>query len=135
MSQENVELVVGLFENVNKRNFQAIMDAYADDMVLVNHGELRAASGPGVVGKEAVGAWFGDWFRSFDRDYRFEIEETRDLGDRVLIVARHRSRGRASGAPIDQHGAWIYTVRDGRVVRCDIYSERTAALEAVGLSE
>ncbi len=135
MSQENVDLVVGLFENVNKRDFRAIMDAYADDMVLVNHGDLRAAGGPGVVGKDAVGAWFGDWFRSFDRDYRFEIEEVRDLDDRVLIVARHQGRGRTSGVPIDQHGAWIYTLRHGRVVRCDLYPNRRAAHEAAGLSE
>ena len=135
MSQENVDLVVGLFESTNKRDFQAVMDAYADDMVLVNHGELRVAGGPGVVGKEAVGEWFADWFRSFERDYRLEVEGTHDLGDRVLLFATHHGRGRTSGAPIDQQGSWIYTVHDGKVVRCDIYSDRSAALEAAGVSE
>jgi ketosteroid isomerase-like protein len=135
MSQENVEIVVGTFENVNKRHFKAVMDAYDDDMVLVIHGESRAVGGPGVVGKEAVGEWFGDWFRTFERDYRFEIEEARDLGDQVLIVATHHGRGRTSGAPIHQRAGWIHTVQGGKIVRCDAYPDREAALEAAGLSE
>jgi ketosteroid isomerase-like protein len=135
MSQENVEVVVGLFENTNARDFPAAMDAYAEDVVLALHGELRFVGGEGAVGKEAVGEWFGDWFRTFDRDYRFEIEETRDWGDQVLVVATHHGRGRASGAPMTRRAAWIYTVRSGKIVRCDAYSEPEEALEAAGLSE
>ena len=31
-----------------------------------------------------------------------EVQETHDLGDRVLVVTRHHATGRASGVPIDQ---------------------------------
>jgi ketosteroid isomerase-like protein len=61
-------------------HFAAVMDAYADDVVLDIHGEARGVGGEGAVGKNAVGEWFGDWFRTFDSDYRFEIDETRDWG-------------------------------------------------------
>ena len=131
MSQENVKTVVGLFENVNARDFTAVMDAYADDVVLELHG-LVAAGDDGAVGKKAVGEWFGDWYRTFDRDYSHEIIETQDWGDRVLIVATHNGRGRTSGVPFRQRAAWIFTVRDGKVVRCEAFPDREQALEASG---
>jgi ketosteroid isomerase-like protein len=135
MSQENVEIVVGTFENTNARDFAAVMDAYAEDVVLAVHGVVQGLGGGGATGKQAVGEWFGDWFRTFDRDYRFEIEESRDMGDRVLIVATHHGRGRGSGVPVTLRAAWIYTVRDGKVSRCDVYRSPGEALEAAGLSD
>jgi ketosteroid isomerase-like protein len=135
MSQENVDAVVRYFENTNARNFKAVMDAYADDVVLSLHGHFEAILGKGAVGKKAVGEWFGDWFATFGRDYRFEIEESRDCGEQVFIVATHHGRGRTSGVPITQKGAWIYTLREGKIIRCDAYAEPSEALEAVGLEE
>ena len=135
MSQENVEIVRRLFESTNARDFAAAMDTYADEVVLTLHGWLRIAGGEGAVGKEAVGEWFGDWFRNFGRDYHFEIAELRDLGERVLVVATHHGTGRASGAPVSQQTAWIYTVRAGEIVRCEAYEDPAEALEAAGMSE
>jgi ketosteroid isomerase-like protein len=88
-----------------------------------------------VTGKEAVGEWFGDWFRQFAPDYRFEVEETRDLGDRVFLVATHHGRGRVSGAPVSDSTAYLYTVRGGKVSRVEAWDDREEALEAAGLSE
>jgi ketosteroid isomerase-like protein len=136
MSQENVEIVVGIFEAVNARDFEAVMDAYADDITLALHGESRALAGSGgAVGKKAVGEWFGDWFSTFDSDYRFEIGEAQDWGDRVFLVATHHARGRASGAPVSYRAAWVYTLRDGKIVACDAYPDEAAALEAAGAAE
>jgi ketosteroid isomerase-like protein len=136
MSEQGVEVVVGLFEAVNSRDFAAAMDAYADDAVLALHGDLRGLSGAEVVsGKKAVGDWFADWFRQFASDYRFEIDETRDWGDRVFLIATHHGRGRASGAPISMRTAYIYELRDGKIVRCDCYASRGEALGAAGVSE
>jgi len=135
MSEENVEIVVGQFEGVNNRDFAAVMDAYAEDVVVAAHGELRSLAGDGAAGKKAVGEWFGDWFRTFESDYRFEIEETRDWEDRVFVVATHCGRGRASGVPGTLRAAYVYTVRGGKVSRVEVWTDRDAALEAAGLRE
>jgi ketosteroid isomerase-like protein len=135
MSQENVEVVVGQFEGVNTRDFAAVMDAYADDVVLALHSKLRSFGGAGAVGKKAVGEWFGDWFGTFDSDYRFEIEEVRDWKDRVFVVATHRGRGRGSKAPSTLRTAYVYTVRGAKVSRVEVWTDRDAALEAAGLRE
>jgi ketosteroid isomerase-like protein len=135
MSRENVEVVRGQFEGVNARDFPAVMDAYAEDVVLVAHDELAEVWGQTAEGKEAVGERFGDWFRQFAPGYRFDIEEIRDAGERVFVAARHHGHGRTSGAPVEGWNVYVYTVRDGKVCRVEMWSDRASALEAVGLRE
>jgi ketosteroid isomerase-like protein len=51
-------------------------------------------------------------------------------GDRVLVVARTRARGRGSGIEIDQTTYHVWTVVDGRAVRFAAYVDRDQALGA-----
>ena len=46
-------------------------------------------------------------------------EEFIDAGDRVLVTAHHRGRGRGSGIEVDTRLYSVYTLRDGKVVRVD----------------
>ena len=66
---------------------------------------------------------------------RVEAEEIVDAGDRVVVMVHHSGRGRTSGIEVDQRYAMVWTVRDGRVMRMDLYPTRAEALEAVGLAE
>ena len=136
MSQENVKVAVKQFEGTNARDFAGVMDTWAEDVTLVLHGDLGQLSN-GASGKAAVGEWFGDWFRQFGPDYRFDIEEVHDIGDRVLVFAAHHGHGRRSGVTVEQRTAYVYTLADGKVCRVEVWAEgdREAALEAVGLSE
>ena len=60
------------------------MTYYADDVVLVvEEGFLSTGT---FEGKEAVGEWYGDWFRAFSSDYRFEIEELRELAPGLVFM-------------------------------------------------
>ena len=135
MSVDNVEVVAKQFADTNARDFAAVMAAYAEDVVLVMHGEKVGMLGRAATGKAAVGEWFGDWFRQFGRDYRFDVEETRGVGDRVLLVANHHGRGRDSGVPVEARWAYVYTLREGKVSRVELWGDRDAreaALEAIG---
>ncbi len=71
-----------------------------------------------------MGEWFGDWFRQFGRDYRFDIVEARGAGDRVFILATHHGRGRESGVPVEETWAYLYGVRDGRVTLVELWNDR-----------
>jgi ketosteroid isomerase-like protein len=134
MTQQNLEVVVKQFGDTNARDFTAVMDAYAEDVELVLHGDIGPLSSA-ATGKEAVGEWFGDWFRQFGRDYRFDIEESRGVGDRVFVVASHHGRGRGSGVPVEERWAYVYTVRNGKVTRVELWNgrdAREAALAGLG---
>ena len=131
MSQGDVEVVRDQFAAVNERDFPRAMSLYAEDVVLVvDPGFLEGGT---YEGREAVGNWFGDWFRTFEPGYRFEIEETRDLGDVVYLDASHGGRGRTSGIPVEGRMGYLYTVRDGKVARVELYRRPAEAREAAGI--
>jgi ketosteroid isomerase-like protein len=62
-----------------------------------------------------------------------EAEEILDAGDRVIVMIHHRGRGKASGIDVSQRCAMVWTLRDGRAIRMDMYATRKE-LEALGRS-
>jgi ketosteroid isomerase-like protein len=134
MSQENVELVREYFKTVNQGDFGGAMRYYADDVELVVSAEAFLETGA-FNGKDAVGLWFGNWFRAFQRGYQFELDEIREVGDAVFVGARHHGRGKASGAEVRSTIAYLFRVRDGEIDKIELFADRRSALAAVGLSE
>jgi ketosteroid isomerase-like protein len=131
MSEKDVEVVRDQFAAVNERDFERAMSHYADDVELVVDPEAFLEAGT-FVGREAVGEWFGNWFRTFEPGYHFDLVEARDLGETVLFVYSHRGRGRTSGVEVRGKTAYLYRVRGGKIVRAELYSSREKALEAAG---
>jgi ketosteroid isomerase-like protein len=131
MSQADVDVVLDQFAAVNERDFPRAMDGYADDVVLVVHPSFGIESGT-AEGRDSVGRWFGDWFQSFARDFRFEIQEARELGDLIFIYARLEASGRASGAQATGDASYLYRVADGKVTRVELFGDRDEALRAAG---
>jgi ketosteroid isomerase-like protein len=55
--------------------------------------------------------------------------------DRVLYLWHEHGSGKGRGVPMDQDGATVVALRDGRIVHLQAYVDRMAAFAAVGLSE
>jgi ketosteroid isomerase-like protein len=69
-------------------------------------------------------------------DYEPEIERLIDAGDKVVTLAIESGRGRGSGAEVQSaRTAHVWTLRDGKAIRLDLYNDRADALKAVGLEE
>ncbi len=136
MPDEELAVVREQYEATNRRDFARVMDLYADNVVL-RAPRAEGVQNPGTYeGKEAVGDWFGDWFQTFDRDYRFEIEEIREVRpDLIFMVASHGGRGRLSGVEVHTHNAYLYRVRDGKISEVGFFATRDDALEAASLPE
>jgi ketosteroid isomerase-like protein len=64
-----------------------------------------------------------------------KAERVIDLGDRVLVLSRQSGRGKRSGVPLDTEYGDIFTIRDGKIVRWELYMERADALAAAGLEK
>jgi ketosteroid isomerase-like protein len=103
------------------------MTYYADDVVLVVHADAFLNTGT-FEGREAVGEWFGDWFRTF-QSVHFEFD-LRDLGDVVYLRTSYSGRGRSSGVEVADERGYLYTVRDGKIVHLELFPSPDAALEA-----
>jgi ketosteroid isomerase-like protein len=84
-------------------------------------------------GHDGVRRYMSAVYEAFE-DYRPEVEEIRDAGrGRVLTLAIEHGRGRGSGAEVQAaKTAHLWTMRDGRAVRLDLFLDRERAFEAVG---
>ena len=135
MSQQNVEIVRGLYGDFARGVFWNAAPLFAPEVVLKRIGGEFSDAFPGEWrGIEAFTAGQLEYIEAFE-DLRVQGEEFFDLGDRVLVLVRHRGKGRESGLPYDREVADLLTLRDGVVVRWEGYWDRTEALEAVGLRE
>lgn len=68
-------------------------------------------------------------------EIRPQAREFLDAGERVVVTGRMVGTGKGSGVQVEQDFAGIWTVRDGRIVRWDICSDRAQALEIARLLE
>jgi ketosteroid isomerase-like protein len=85
-------------------------------------------------GLDAVSAYFESLTDSFD-EFVLTAEDFIELdSNRALMLFRLRTRGKASGATVEESPGWIHTVRDGKTVKIEAYLERSEALAAAGLS-
>jgi ketosteroid isomerase-like protein len=124
MSQQSVEIV--------RRFLIADVDeamTYADPDIVWNPIEELPTQGHDAV-RASLARWKAEW-----DDYKVLPEEFVDRGDRVLATVRLRGRGRGSGVEIHATFYDLYTLREGKIVRMDQFTERSQALEAVELGE
>ena len=73
-----------------------------------------------------------EWLEGFE-DHSIEPQDYVDAGDRVLVRVIQRGRGKESGVPLAEDWWFVYTVRDGKIARLEIYAEPAKAYEAAGL--
>ena len=132
MSQENVEIVREGYERFAATG-EFAADRATDDFVwdMSNfHGWPEQQVYEGVDGAEAfLREWLGAW-----EDWDLEVEALHDAGDRVVALVRQRGKSKTSGMPVEMSFAQVFTLRDGKQARMDMYSDRDEALAAAGLS-
>jgi ketosteroid isomerase-like protein len=71
---------------------------------------------------------------------RIELERIVDAGDRLVSIHRLRTRARHTGIEFDSRDedgglAYLWTLRDGKIVHLRAFVDPDEALEAVGLRE
>jgi hypothetical protein len=138
MSRENVELVRRALEEFNRGGPAAVISGGFLSTEIVF--DARRADIPGVSvlhGQDEIKAFFEeDWFGAFPfEDWEMHIEEPIDHGDQVIFITRQQARGASSGAAAGLSLGNIFTVRNGEIVRMEIFGRPEEALEAAGLSE
>jgi ketosteroid isomerase-like protein len=91
------------------------------------------AEGKIFHGRRGIVRILQEWYQAMV-DWSVEPEEILDGGASLLMIARIRARGRASGIPVEQHGQAVFRMRAGRVLRCEEFGDLAAAREAAGVT-
>jgi ketosteroid isomerase-like protein len=142
MSREDVELVKSIHPPTGTDLVAVVGEAESDPgrldgLAPLFTSDFEAVSAEGLTpgGKGVAGllsAW-REWLEPWER-YLVEVEDFIDLRDgRIVALNRDRGRMRGSDAEVDVIGAAVWTVREGKVARIQFFTDRRAALSAVGL--
>ncbi len=133
MSQENVDALQIVYEEWGRGNFRPTFNVYGPDMEWGWSEEFPDVHGvfrdPELRSSRML-EWLGQW-----EDWRIAAEEYISADDFVVVLCRYTGRGKESGATVDTAGAHVWTMREGRAIRLEIFSSRSKALEAAGLRE
>jgi ketosteroid isomerase-like protein len=133
MDSDNTDVVRAAFSFVSiPGDPEPMIAASAPDFEM----HLRGITGEQVhyAGVAGIREFFHDVSESWE-SFRFEATEIRELGDRVLVLADVRARGRASGAEVVGRWAWIVEVSDGKAASLRGFVTHGEALAAAGLAE
>jgi ketosteroid isomerase-like protein len=140
MSQENIEIIQQLYERVigaGKLEDDAaaqLVPEYFDPEIHLRQmsafvdttGDFHGYTGLVDATRELV--------RSFS-NLGFVPEEIRAADDQVAATALATGNGRRSGAAIETRVGHLFKLREGRVVRWEVFDDPADAFRAAGLSE
>ena len=127
MSQENVEVVRRAFENFNRRDLTAAVDAFAPDAEWVPY--LAALEEEIYRGRDEIEGMWREVLKDVP-DFQIElVEVVADGPDTVVVKVDFIGMGRASGAAIRTTVYQAASFRDGKVQ--SVQGFRTAG-EALG---
>lgn len=138
MSQENIQIVRTLAEGFQRGDHERAFDFY-DPAIEWDASRFRerVPDLAGVYrGHDGVRTFWRRWLSAW-RDLQFEVQDVRDAGDEVVLLIRNqRQWGRQSGIAVEipPYG-YVFTFRDGKVVRVAWFPSVEAALAAAGLQE
>ena len=126
-----MELVRRAFERWNQGDREVRGEDVHPDV------EVHSRMLGGVVrGTDGLKSWFREIDQQFD-GWRLGLGEIREAADRdrLLVLGEIHLHGRGSDVEFDQPMAWLMDFRDGRLVRMQMFTDRTEALKAAGLGE
>jgi ketosteroid isomerase-like protein len=130
MSEENLELIRAGFAAHNRGDLDALMQVYDPDVVFETLllGTHR--------GNEAIRLIYEENQKTLS-GYDVEPVELIESGDQVVAVAQVTGVGPASQIPMDDSDrfAFLFTIKNGRIVREQAFRNRDEAIEAAGLPD
>ena len=139
MSRQNVDLVRRLYsELASQGSVEQFEQRLTDDA-------LSAFLDPGIEwvappqsplavdsyrGFDGVRQYWGEFLSTWD-EYGIEVLKFDDAGDQIAVVVR--IVGRTHGLDVDETRSSLLTIREGRVVRVQGFTDPHGARQAAGL--
>lgn len=113
----------------NDGDLDRLLEVADPDLEMVESSALPGAAQ--VSGLEELKTYVYGWARNWSETAWLEEEIAEIPPDRVLMVATLRLRGLRSGVEVERRWAYVFQVRDGRVLRQIGYDTKDQALSAL----
>ena len=130
MSQSNVDRLRGGYEALSRGDYEAVRDLLDPKVLLRDRPEVPDARS--YHGYEGMLVTLRDTSDSFE-DFRLDPEQFFEHGDKIVVILSMTGRGRASGVPVEERIAHLWTLRDGLATELRAFTDPADALQAAGL--
>jgi uncharacterized protein len=133
MSRENADILRRAIDAFNQGDVDVWVGLLAPEFVYTPSGTVVGIGGT-YRGADGFRQFLDSFWDQFDEP-TVELGELVHEGDYVLAAATFRGRGRHSGVATSWELWQLWTLRDGKAVRGQGFTDKAEALEAAGLSE
>lgn len=125
-AEENTRLAQSGYEAFGRGDVPGFAEMMADEIEWVEPGKPEDNPNAGTFnGKEAVVGWFAGLGSTIEIT-RFEPREFIAQDDKVVALVHTEGRVRSTGRPLVNDEAHVWTFRDGKLVRLQIYLDTAA---------
>jgi ketosteroid isomerase-like protein len=132
VASSNLETVKEAFETLREGGYEALLPLIHPEFEVTTPPEL--SSEPDTYrGPEGIRRYFESFYEAMDR-VEFEPTAFHEVGERVVVEFVLHARGRTTGIQVEQHGAFVWTLRDELALRLEVYPSLDEALEAARLN-
>ena len=128
MSSENLEIVQRGFEAFNERGVEGI--------VPMIHPEFEATTPPNLAsepdtyrGPDGIRRWFDSFDEVMDQ-IRWDAHGFQQVGEQVVVEFTLRARGKTTGLDFGQEAVMVWSLRDGKATRVELFETLDAAMAA-----
>ena len=128
MSRENLEIV--------ERGIEAFNDRGVEGIIPYIHPEFEATTPPNLAsepdtyrGHDGVRRWFDSFYEVMDQ-IRWDAHSFQQVGDRVVVEFTLRARGKTTGLDFGQEAMMVWSLRDGKGIRIELFETLDEALAA-----
>ena len=132
MSQQDLTALRAEYAAMSRRDWNAVLSAAHPDFELTTPGGGLDAET--IRGVESARRAFEDFFSPFEA-VSVEPEAFFEGKGRIVVYFLQRARPVGSSAFVERRAAHLWTMRDGKAAKLEIFPERVQALEVAGLSE
>jgi ketosteroid isomerase-like protein len=132
MSEENVETIRRVWVALSEGGDEAVL-AFLDPEVVYEDEVLPDHAGETYRGKEGVRKAWARWTEPWDV-LATELKWARDSGDEVVSCHHVKARGKESGVELEFDYAYLWRLRDGKIVYSKSYGDVEKPLAAAGLT-
>jgi uncharacterized protein len=117
MSQENVDLVRGGYDDFNSGNVEGVIARFHEEIEWIEPGGGNSPSGT-FRGPDSVrDDVFAKIPANFDQ-FTVTVVEASDEGDTVVVKSRFEGTNK-SGARLDAEAEQVWEIRDGKIARTE----------------
>jgi ketosteroid isomerase-like protein len=132
MSQENVDLIRGIYDGFAAGDVGAVLGAMSPDIVWNEAENFPYADGNPYVGPQAIAEGvfarcIGEW-----DGFAVSVEEILDAGDTIVALGRYGGSCKATGKAMNPQLAHVWRVAGGKAVAFQQYVDTLQVARATG---